>query len=131
MVGRADLVIYRENTEGFYPDRNMYDGAGEFKITDDVALTTGIFTRKGIGRIAHAAFKAADRRRKKVTIVHKANVIKLASGLFLDICKEVAESYPEVEVDDYHVDAMAAHLVRRPGGFDVAEGFTEAIIDRL
>ncbi|WP_040977982.1 isocitrate/isopropylmalate dehydrogenase family protein [Oceanobacillus jeddahense] len=119
VVGEADLVIYRENTEGFYTDRNMYAGIGEFQITSDVAVSTGVFTRKAIERIAHAAFQGALERKKKVTIVHKANVIKLGTGLFLNTCLEVAKQYPDVEVDDYHIDAMTAHLVRRAGDFDV------------
>ncbi|WP_077597111.1 isocitrate/isopropylmalate dehydrogenase family protein [Oceanobacillus kimchii] len=119
LVEGANLVIYRENTEGFYVDRNMYQGTGEFQVTKDVAITTGVFTRHAIERIAHAAFQKAMKRKKKVTIVHKANVIRIGSGMFLDICKEVANSYPEVEVDDYHVDAMCAHLVRRIQDFDV------------
>ncbi len=119
VVEKADLVIYRENTEGFYADRNMYSGHGEWQITEDVVLTSGVFTRKAAERIAHAAFKMAMRRRKKVTIVHKANVLRLSTGLFLKVCREVAEQYPEVAVDDYHIDAMAAHLVRRAEDFDV------------
>lgn len=119
LVGEADLVIFRVNTEGFYTDRNMYNGVGEWQVTEDVAVSTGVFTRKAITRIAHAAFQSAMTRRKKVTIVHKANVIKFGTGLFLNVCKEVAQSYPEVEVDDYHIDAMTAHLVRRAEDFDV------------
>lgn len=119
VVEEADLVIYRENTEGFYADRNMYSGHGEWQITEDVVLTSGVFTRKAAERIAHAAFKMAMRRRKKVTIVHKANVLRLSTGLFLKVCREVAEQYPEITVDDYHIDAMAAHLVRRAKDFDV------------
>ena len=119
VVGEADLVIYRENTEGFYADRNMYSGHGEWQITEDVVVTSGVFTRKAAERIAHAAFKMAMQRRKKVTIVHKANVLRLSTGLFLKVCREVAEQYPEVTVDDYHIDAMAAHLVRRARDFDV------------
>ncbi|RWR13544.1 isocitrate/isopropylmalate dehydrogenase family protein [Siminovitchia fortis] len=119
VVEEADLVIYRENTEGFYADRNMYNGHGEWQITEDVVLTSGVFTRKAVERIAHAAFKMAMQRSKKVTIVHKANVLRLSTGLFLKVCREVAEQYPEVTVDDYHIDAMAAHLVRRAKDFDV------------
>jgi 3-isopropylmalate dehydrogenase len=119
VVGETDLVIFRENTEGFYPDRNMYTGTGEFMVTPEVAISTGVFTKKAAERIAHSAFRMAMKRRKKVTIVHKANVIKLANGLFVDTCKEVAKQYPEVKVDDYHIDAMAAHLVRRAKDFDV------------
>ncbi|WP_201004014.1 isocitrate/isopropylmalate dehydrogenase family protein [Paenibacillus glycanilyticus] len=119
VVGEADLVIYRENTEGYYCDRNMYVGTGEWQITPDVVVSTGVFTRKAAERIAHAAFQMAMQRRKKVTIVHKANVIKLGTGLFLKVCREVGEQYPEVTVDDFHIDAMTAHLVRRANFFDV------------
>lgn len=119
VVGEADLVIYRENTEGYYCDRNMYVGVGEWQITPDVVVSTGVFTRKAAERIAHAAFQMAMQRRKKVTIVHKANVIKLGTGLFLKVCREVGEQYPEVQVDDFHIDAMTAHLVRRAHFFDV------------
>ncbi|MED4750835.1 isocitrate/isopropylmalate dehydrogenase family protein [Brevibacillus choshinensis] len=119
VVGEADLVIFRENTEGFYPDRNMHTGLGEYMITPDIAVVNGVFTRKASERIAHAAFRMAMQRKRKVTIVHKANVIRLGYGLFLDTCREVAKQYPEVGVDDYHIDAMAAHLVRRAKDFDV------------
>lgn len=119
VVGEADLIIYRENTEGFYTDRNMHIGGGEWQITPEVVVSAGVFTKKAAERIAHAAFKMAMQRRKKVTIVHKANVIKLGTGLFLNTCKEVAQQYPEVTVDDYHIDAMTAHLVRRARDFDI------------
>jgi 3-isopropylmalate dehydrogenase len=119
VIGDADLVIVRENIEGFYPDRNMYAGGGEFMVTPEIALCVGVFTKKAAKRIAHAAFRMAANRRKRVTIVHKANVIKLGFGLFLDTCREVAKEYPEIVVDDYHMDAFTAHLVRRAGDFDV------------
>lgn len=119
LVKNADLVIYRENTEGFYPNRNMHSGVGEWEITPDVALSTGVFTRKAITRIAKAAFEAARSRRKKVTIVHKANVIRIGSKMFKDICYEVAKDYPDVQVDEIHIDAMPAHLIRSIDRFDV------------
>ncbi|KQL58455.1 MULTISPECIES: isocitrate/isopropylmalate dehydrogenase family protein [Bacillaceae] len=119
VIKEADLVIFRENTEGFYVDRNMYQGVGEMMLTPDVVLTTGVFTRKAIERIAHATFQKAQQRRKRVTIVHKANVIKLGSGFFLSLCQEVGKQYPDVIVDDYHIDAMCAHFVRRMADFDV------------
>ncbi len=119
LVNDADLVIYRENTEGYYPDRNMYSGVGEWMVTPDVALSTGVFTRPAIERIARAAFEAAMTRHKQVTIVHKANVIRLGTGLFKEVCLEVAKEYPEVKVNDFHVDAMAAHLVKRISDFDI------------
>jgi 3-isopropylmalate dehydrogenase len=116
---RADLVIVRENTEGFYADRNTYAGTGEFMPSPDVAIAMGIFTRPRVERIARVAFDLARRRRRRVTIVHKANVLQLSSGLFRDVCHEVAADYPDVEVDDQHIDAMTVHLVRRAADFDV------------
>lgn len=115
----ADLVIVRENTEGFYPDRNMFTGSGEWMPTPDVAISVGVFTRRAAERVARTAFRLAMERDRHVTVVHKANVIRLGTGLFLDTCRTVAKEYPEVRVDDEHVDAMAAHLVRRTRDFDV------------
>ena len=115
----TDLVIVRENTEGFYADRNTYAGTGEYMPTADVAITMGVFTRPAIERIARTAFELARRRRSKVTIVHKANVLQLSSGLFKRVCLEVAEGYPDVAVDDFHIDAMTVHLLRRASSFDV------------
>ncbi|KAA0021072.1 isocitrate/isopropylmalate dehydrogenase family protein [Antrihabitans cavernicola] len=114
-----DLVIVRENSEGLYADRNMFAGAGEFMPTPDVAMSVGVVTRAATERIAHHAFRLAQTRRKHVTIVHKANVLSMTTGLFLDVCRDVAASYPDVTIDDEHVDAMAAHLVRRGADFDV------------
>ena len=119
LVNDTDLIIARENTEGFYGDRNMYQGLGEVMPTADVAMATGLFTRPAIERIAHTAFRLATTRRKRVTIVHKANVLKMTTGMFKRICLEVGEQYLEVEVDDFHIDAMAALVVRRPEAFDV------------
>jgi 3-isopropylmalate dehydrogenase len=115
----TDLVIVRENTEGFYADRNTFAGTGEYMPTADVAITMGVFTRAAIDRIARAAFELARRRRMKLTIVHKANVLQLSSGLFKRVCLEVAEGYPDVSVDDFHIDAMTVHLLRRARDFDV------------
>lgn len=120
VVQGTDLIIVRENTEEFYPDRNMYQGMGEFMPTPDMALTIGVFTRRAAERIAHVACRLARERRQHLTIVHKANVIKAGMGLFKRTCQDVARThYPDVTVDDYHVDAMAALLVRRPADFDV------------
>ena len=115
----TDLVIVRENTEGFYADRNTFAGTGEFMPSPDVAVCLGIFTRPAVERIARTAFELARRRRGKVTIVHKANVLQLSSGLFKRVSLEVAEDYPDVEFDDFHIDAMTVHLLRRASSFDV------------
>ena len=114
-----DLVIVRENTEGFYADRNMFAGSGEFMPTPDVAMAVGVVTRQACERIAHTAFALARRRRKRVTVVHKANVLRATTGLFRDVCRTVGRRYPDVAVDDEHVDAMAALLVRRGEDYDV------------
>ncbi|WP_448616472.1 isocitrate/isopropylmalate dehydrogenase family protein [Modestobacter sp. URMC 112] len=119
VVPGTDLVIVRENTEGFYADRNTFAGTGEFMPTPDVAIAMGIITRPACERIAREAFDLASRRSKKLTIVHKANVLRLTTGLFRDVCREVAADYPDVTVDDFHIDAMTVHLVRRADTFDV------------
>lgn len=115
----VDLVIVRENTEGFYADRNMALGGGEFMPTADTALAVRKITRQASARIAHVAFAMASARRKHVTVVHKANVLKMTCGLFLDTAEAVAKQYPDIRVDDVHVDAMASDLVRKPESFDV------------
>ncbi len=114
-----DLVIYRENTEGFYADRCMHTGAGEMQVTEDVTVALRRITRKASMQIAEAAFAGAMQRRKKVTAVHKQNVLKITDGLFLACCREVAARYPEVQYDELIIDAACAHLVRHPGRFDV------------
>jgi 3-isopropylmalate dehydrogenase len=114
-----DLVIVRENTEGFYADRNMFLGSGEFMPTEDVALAVRKITVKGCRRIAKAGFEIAAKRRKKVTAVHKANVMRVSDGLFLREVRKVAQDYPQVKLDELIVDATAALLVRDPARFDV------------
>src|SRR5712691_10825724 len=93
-VGAFDLVVVRENTEGFYADRNMEQGNGEILVTPDVAISLRRITRMCCERIAHAACKLAIKRRKHLTIVHKANVLKIGDGMFLEVCREAARSYP-------------------------------------
>jgi len=116
----VDLVIVRENTEGFYADRNMVVGSGEFMPTPDLALAVRKITRAGSTRIAEAAFALAARRRKKVvTAVHKANVLHVSEGLFLDCVRAVAKRFPDVSCEERIVDAMAALLVRDASQFDV------------
>src|SRR4051812_39047293 len=80
----VDLVVARENTEGFYADRSMFLGPGEFMPTPDLALAVRKITRIGCTRIAEQAFALAMRRRKQVTAVHKANVLRVSEGLFLE-----------------------------------------------
>lgn len=119
MAPDIDTLVVRENSEGLYADRNMAVGSGEFMPTPDVAMAVGVITRAASERIAIEACEAARRRRGHLTIVHKANVLRLTTGLFRDVCRDVAQRYPDLRVDEQHVDAMAALLVRRPADFDV------------
>jgi 3-isopropylmalate dehydrogenase len=114
-----DLVIVRENTEGFYSDRNMFAGSGEFMPDPDSAFSIRKITAHGSERVARRAFELARRRRGKVTAVHKANVLKLTDGLFLREVRRVAEDFTDVVLDELIVDAAAAMLIREPGRFDV------------
>jgi 3-isopropylmalate dehydrogenase len=114
-----DLIIVRENTEGFYSDRNMFAGTGEFMPDPDTALSVRKVTAKASRAVARAAFELARSRRRKVTAVHKANVVKLSDGLFLREVRKVAADYPDVTLEELIVDATAALLIRRPDTFDV------------
>jgi isocitrate/isopropylmalate dehydrogenase len=115
----VDLVIVRENTEGFYADRSMHLGSGEFMPTPDLALAVRKITRQGSTRIAETAFKLAMRRRRHVTAVHKANVLRVSDGLYLECVRAVAKRYPDVAYEERIIDAMAALLVRDACAFDV------------
>jgi isocitrate dehydrogenase (NAD+) len=108
-----DLVIFRENTE------DLYSGL-EHEVVPDVVTSLKVITRIASTRIAHHAFEYARKSgRKKVTAVHKANIMKLADGLFLRCCREVAAGYPEVEYKEMIVDNAAMQLVMRPEHFDI------------
>lgn len=115
-----DLVIVRENTEGFYADRTMFMGTGEFMPTPDLAIAMRKVTAQGSRRIAKAAFEIAKTRpRRKLTYVHKVNVLKVSDALFLKECRAVAGDYPDIEADDQLIDSMTAMLVRDAQRFDV------------
>src|SRR5687767_9270368 len=119
-LGRPmDLVIMRECTEGFYPDRNMFQGSGEFMPVPGVALSVRKITAHACERIARRAFELARKRKKMVTAVHKANVFRVTDGLYLDTVREVAREFPDVRLEEEIVDAMAAKLVRHPERYDV------------
>ena len=114
-----DLVVVRENTEGFYADRTMFAGTGEVMPVPDLAMAMRKVTRHASERIARSAFELAMTRRKKVCVVHKANVLRMSDGLFLDTVRGVAKDFPEVAVEEQLVDAMAALLVRNASPYDV------------
>jgi len=110
-----DLITVRENTEG------AYIGEGQSVSADgETALLTQKITRKGSERIVRYAFELARRLgRKKVTIVHKANILKSTSGLFLKTAREVATRYPDIQCNEMIVDNTCMQLVMRPEQFDV------------
>ena len=116
----VDLVTVRENTEGFYADRNMFEGPGEFRPDPDLALAIRKISRRACRRIAEAAVALAEARpARHVTAVHKANVLRISDGLFLEECRAVSEAHPAIAYDEVLIDAMAAHLVRDAGRYDV------------
>jgi 3-isopropylmalate dehydrogenase len=114
-----DLVIVRENTEGFYADRNMYQGIGEFMPTPDLALSVRKISAHACRRIALAAFRLARTRRRKVCAVNKVNVLKTTEALFLREVRAVAKEFSDVACEEVLVDAMAAMLVRDAARYDV------------
>jgi len=109
----VNLVTIRENTEG------EYSGL-EHEVVPGVVESLKVITKKASDRVAEFAFKyAVDNGRKKVTAVHKANIMKQSDGLFIKCCREVAEKYPAIEYDEMIVDNTCMQLVSRPTQFDV------------
>ncbi|MDD5207832.1 MAG: isocitrate/isopropylmalate dehydrogenase family protein [Elusimicrobiales bacterium] len=131
-----DIVVFRENTEDLYagvefntvPDK-LRDVLAElspaFKAfkglkSDEYAISCKINTRKGSERIVRAAFEFAKKfGRKKVTVVHKANVVRATDGLFFETAKAVAKEYPGIKMDDANIDAMTMWLLKNPFNYDV------------
>ncbi|MEX0686464.1 MAG: isocitrate/isopropylmalate dehydrogenase family protein [Balneolales bacterium] len=111
----VNLIIFRENTQGMYIGQERHVGIGE-----DHAETIGVITRKASELIIRAAFDYAVKNdRKKITLVHKANIMKLTTGLFLDIGKEISKAYPMIEFQDMIVDNTAMQMVLNPHQFDI------------
>ncbi|MEN3800102.1 isocitrate dehydrogenase [Aeromonas veronii] len=110
-----DIITVRENTEG------MYSGAGQKRSDDNKsAEAMSIITREGAERIVKFAFELArQEERKKVTIIHKANILKSTSGLFLEVAREIASHYPDIQSEEMIVDAACMNLVMYPERFDV------------
>jgi len=116
----VDLIIVRENNEGFPPDRNVYMGSGEFRPTPDVTISVRVITRQASRKVARAAFElAVSRPRKMLTSVHKNTVFKLGCGMFAEECREVAKEFPNVAYNEVLVDTFAMRLVMKPQDFDV------------
>ena len=108
-----DMIFVRENTE------DVYKGL-EYSIGNDVTVCLRVITRKNCERIAKRAFETARLRpKKKVTAIHKANVMRITDGLFKRVCQETAKNYPDVKYNELYVDAATMHLIRTPQDFDV------------
>ena len=107
-----DLVVVRENTEG------MYSGV-EYEVSPGIGVAMRIITTEASLKVAEHAFKLAEKRRKHLTYVHKANILRVTDGIFNDAVKEVARKHPDVTLDDIHIDAAAMHLIKKPETFDV------------
>ena len=114
--GSIDMLVYRENTEGEYAPigGRLYEG-----MSDDIAIQTAVFTRRGCERIMRAAFEGARKRRKKVTSITKSNALGFSMVLWDDVFRSVRQDYPDVESNALLVDAAAMDFVRRPEAFDV------------
>ena len=123
----VDIVVFRENTEGMYigvefprTPEVFYQEPGMARIPRDAAVSLRSITREGSRRIVKAAFDYAVRNnRRKVTAVHKANVLRATCGLFLEAAREVAAGYPQIEFDTANVDAMGMWLLKNPTSYDV------------
>ena len=111
----VDIVIVRENTEGLYAGLEHY-----LTPKKDIAESLAVVTRTGSQRVINYAFQyARDNNRKKVTVCHKANILKFTQGLFLDVARETAARYPDIQFDEKIIDAACMHLVMDPSQFDV------------
>jgi isocitrate/isopropylmalate dehydrogenase len=118
-VAGLDCLFVRENTEGFYADRSMFHGSGEFMPTADCALSVRRITTQASRRVAKLAFAYAGRRRRAVTMVGKRHVLQTTDGLFMREAESEAALYPHVVLNEMDVDAVAAELYTHPERFDV------------
>jgi isocitrate/isopropylmalate dehydrogenase len=107
-----DLVVVRENTEG------LYSGA-ESLLAPGVGIALRIITKEASLKIANFAFKLASQRRKHLTYVHKGNILRITDGIFKDAVKEASQKYPDITVDDLHIDAATMQLIKKPEAYDV------------
>lgn len=107
-----DLIVVRENTEG------MYSGV-EYELSPGVGVALRIITKEASLKVAEHAFKLAIKRKKHLTYVHKGNILRLTGKIFKDAVKSLAPNYPEVKVDEAHIDAMTMHLIKKPEVYDV------------
>ncbi|PMC66781.1 3-isopropylmalate dehydrogenase [Corynebacterium parakroppenstedtii] len=114
--GKVDFIVVREGTEGLYAGNG---GSIRVDTPHEVANETSVNTRYGVERVVRYAFDRAQERRKKVTLVHKTNVLVYAGGLWQRTVDQVAREYPDVAVDYCHIDAATIYMVTDPSRFDV------------
>ncbi len=107
-----DMIVVRENTEGLYAGK-------EFEAAPGVGVAMRIITKAASERIARFGLELAQSRRKKLTFVHKGNILKITDGIFKDAVHAMAKSYLDVELEDLHIDIATAQLIKRPESFDV------------
>ncbi|MBM3542527.1 MAG: tartrate dehydrogenase, partial [Alphaproteobacteria bacterium] len=117
--GEIDFIVVRENNEGEYSEigGRLYAGTEH-----EMAVQESIFTRRGVDRILHYAFKLAERRRKHLTSATKSNGIIHTMPYWDERVREVGKAYPGVKVDQFHIDILTAHFVQHPDWFDVVVG---------
>jgi len=112
LVQDVDLVIVRENTEGLYSGIEVNLG--------DYAFALRIITKKGVERVGRFALNLAMKRKKHLTIVHKANILRVTDGMFKNLIYEIGKKeFPEVKIDDVHIDIMTVNLIKRANEYDV------------
>lgn len=115
-----DVVCIREATQGFLADRNLDRGYGEFSPAPGQVLSLRVITRESCQRIIRFAFDyAVKNNRRKVTALHKANVLKMGCGLFLETFRQIAQEYPQIISEDVYIDTAAGELISSPGKYDV------------
>jgi len=108
----VDLIVLRENTEGLYSGK-------EFEVAPGIGIAMRIITREASEKIARFGFNLALKRKKHVTFIHKANILKVTDGIFTQAVLNVAKDFPNVQVDDMHIDTAAMQLIKKPEFFDV------------
>lgn len=119
--GQRDLVIIRENNEGFQPDRSMFRGARDCMPSPDMALSLRVITRRNSSIAARTGFELIRQRngKKRVTAIHKNAVSKLGCSLFLKACREAAKDCPDIAFDTCVVDTFAMRMLMNPAEYDV------------
>jgi len=125
----VDIVVFRENTEDLYSGLDFPPPLGkeimavpgmQNKSPDETAVSLRVFTKKGCSRIVRKAFEyAREHRRKRVTLLHKANVVRATDGMFLTEAHKVAEEYEDIKCDDANIDAMTMWLIKNPQDYDI------------